>query len=333
MMEALKFFATRHATRADADAVAHLININSQLLSGKDEITSDELLADWDSELFDLEKNTLLVFDQETLIGYVDLWGITPPYVRYYCWVRVHPNYNGQGIGWALNTWAEERAGEMLVKAPEDAEVVVASFVNQKNQAASKLMTEHGYSVARYSWLMKINLQGQNFSEPILPTNTKLRIATNEEMKDVYKLQQDAFRDHWGFLEAPLEEGFQQFKSQQLNSPHYSPDQWYVVEAEGELVGMIIGTTKSSYGEDYGWIELLGVRKDWRKKGLGESLLIKSFQSLKAAGCTQAGLGVDAQSLTSATRLYEKVGMEVDEVYTRFEKIIRQGKDLRRKSL
>jgi hypothetical protein len=42
---------------------------------------------------------------------------------------------------------------------------------------------------------------------------------------------------------------------------------------------------------------------------------------------------VDSQSLTGATRLYEGVGMQTKEVYVRFEKVIREGEDLRTTNL
>ena len=45
------------------------------------------------------------------------------------------------------------------------------------------------------------------------------------------------------------------------------------------------------------------------------------------------GLGVDAQSLTGATRLYEKAGMHVDRQYANYEKELRPGEDLGTQSL
>jgi hypothetical protein len=39
-------------------------------------------------------------------------------------------------------------------------------------------------------------------------------------------------------------------------------------------------------------------------------------------------LGVDASSLTGATRLYEKAGMHIVEESDRYEKDLRPGKDL-----
>jgi hypothetical protein len=58
------------------------------------------------------------------------------------------------------------------------------------------------------------------------------------------------------------------------------------------------------------------------------ALLKHSFVELYRRGKTEVGLGVDADSLTGATRLYEKAGMFVARQYDLFVKELRPGKDL-----
>jgi mycothiol synthase len=60
-----------------------------------------------------------------------------------------------------------------------------------------------------------------------------------------------------------------------------------------------------------GWVGTLGVRRAWRRRGVGEALLRRSFALLHARGLRKVRLGVDAENLTGATRLYERVGMNV----------------------
>jgi hypothetical protein len=45
------------------------------------------------------------------------------------------------------------------------------------------------------------------------------------------------------------------------------------------------------------------------------------------------GLGVDATSLTGATRLYEKAGMHVQRKSVTYEKMLRAGRDLTTQTL
>ena len=67
-----------------------------------------------------------------------------------------------------------------------------------------------------------------------------------------------------------------------------------------------------------GWVDVLGVRRDWRRRGLGEALLHLAFRELYDRGQRRVGLGVDAENTTGATHLYERVGMKPssqDDVY------------------
>jgi GNAT superfamily N-acetyltransferase len=60
---------------------------------------------------------------------------------------------------------------------------------------------------------------------------------------------------------------------------------------------------------DCGWVRVLGVRRPWRRRGLGRALLLHAFSEFRRRGLVAAGLGVDTESETGAHRLYESVGM------------------------
>jgi ribosomal protein S18 acetylase RimI-like enzyme len=77
----------------------------------------------------------------------------------------------------------------------------------------------------------------------------------------------------------------------------------------------------------------LGVRRPWRKRGLGLALLHHSFNEFYRRGKRKVGLGVDAQNLTGALRLYEKAGMHVDQAYDTYEKELREGTEISVQSL
>lgn len=79
-----------------------------------------------------------------------------------------------------------------------------------------------------------------------------------------------------------------------------------------------------------GWVSTLGVRRPWRRRGLGLALLQHSFNELHRRGLRKIGLGVDAQSLTGATLLYEKAGMHPDlsRQIDLYEKELRPGIEL-----
>jgi ribosomal protein S18 acetylase RimI-like enzyme len=76
------------------------------------------------------------------------------------------------------------------------------------------------------------------------------------------------------------------------------------------------------------WVQSLGVRRPWRRQGLALALLHHLFGASYRRGITKVGLGVDTESLTGATRLYEKAGMQIYRQWDTYEKELRPGEDL-----
>lgn len=321
-------FQIRPVRMDDAQAVADLFNHCSQEIIQKDEFEAGELTAGWKSESLELDKDTLMVWDQETLIAYADVWGILPPFVRVNTWVRVHPAYKNQGIGWVLNHWVEERAREYTQKAEENLQTFTVNYMNIKDQASIQLLIDLCAKPVRYSFVMEGDLT-EEISVPILPENVTIRTIEPVEYKKAYLLKEEAFEDHWGHIGTTEEEGLREFESEHLQDPNYDRDLWFIAEVNGEWVGMIFGNKSTPFGPDYGWVSILGVRREWRHKRIGKALMLQLFQKIQEKGSKKVGLSVDSDSLTGATQLYESVGMHVTEQYVRMEKILREGIDLR----
>ena len=59
-----------------------------------------------------------------------------------------------------------------------------------------------------------------------------------------------------------------------------------------------------------GFVRWLGVRADWRGRGIGLALLSRAFREFHERGERNASsLHVDTDNPTGATRLYERAGM------------------------
>jgi len=98
---------------------------------------------------------------------------------------------------------------------------------------------------------------------------------------------------------------------------------WWVARAEGELAGVILASWKRM--GDWGFVDTLGVRRPWRRRGVGEALLRTAMLEFWRRGERRVALGVDAESPTGATRLYERVGMRVFWRSVVWEKELRPG--------
>jgi ribosomal protein S18 acetylase RimI-like enzyme len=72
-----------------------------------------------------------------------------------------------------------------------------------------------------------------------------------------------------------------------------------------------------------GYVGAIGVRRPWRGKGYAKALLLYTFREFFQRGTTRVTLGVDAESPTGATHLYERVGMHVEAENVVFEKMVR----------
>ncbi len=76
-----------------------------------------------------------------------------------------------------------------------------------------------------------------------------------------------------------------------------------------------------------GWVGGVGVRRDWRGKGLALALLHDLFGIYYANGVRDIGLSVDADSPSSAPSLYTRAGMHVTKNIGIYRKTLREGTD------
>jgi ribosomal protein S18 acetylase RimI-like enzyme len=113
----------------------------------------------------------------------------------------------------------------------------------------------------------------------------------------------------------------------------FDPTLWFVAMDGEEIAGISLCRDRSFNDPDVGWVSTLGVRRPWRKRGVGLALLRQSFGELYRRGKHKVGLGVDAENLTGALRLYENAGMHIHQAFDRFEKEIRPGEEISVQSL
>lgn len=120
----------------------------------------------------------------------------------------------------------------------------------------------------------------------------------------------DALIEVWRDTSDPMYDTFEEWAHWTVRSDSFDPSLWFLAFEGGDLVGFSLcreDVTDAAAGH----VASLGVRRPWRRQGLGEALLRHSFDAFRARGWTRATLGVDASSPTGATRLYERAGMRV----------------------
>jgi mycothiol synthase len=322
-------FHCRPVTLDDLKATVDMFNAQSRWLIGVDNFNLDNIRAEWESPLLNLETDTMGVFTAEQKpVGYIEFWGSSQPYVRLYGFGAVHPEYMNRGIGSFLANWIIDRARRNVEKAPEGTRVVLQQSCNTQNKAAVELMEQHGYQMVRNSYHMRINFT-QPPADPVIPAGITIRsIANEEEERAAIYAVYDSFRDHWGFVEQPVEEYYKRWKYYLNNDKDYDPSYYFIALDGEEIAGISLCYKKTEEDPSMAWVGTLGVKRPWRKRGLGMALLQHSFKYVYERGKNSMGLGVDASSLTGATRLYERAGMHVTRQYHTFEIELRPGIDL-----
>jgi mycothiol synthase len=193
--------------------------------------------------------------------------------------------------------WAEAEAAE------RDVEVLAYFPAGHELQA---VVEPRGYRLVRSSYTMQIDLPAEP-PPPVLPEGIALRAYRDADEEAVRAALNEAFADDWHFH--PVSPS--SFREFHLKARGFDPELWLIAESEGEVAGFALCYPERVGEEDLGWVGTLGVRPAWRRRGLGEALLRAAFAELHRRGRSGVGLGVDAENVSGALRLYERVGMRV----------------------
>ena len=310
----------RAITLDDAPAILELVNT----VDGHDFGLADLELADVLEELgtVDLERDAWMVTDGETPVATASLSGHHR--VTYDIHLHVLPEWRRRGIGSMLLDRLEAGATAHLPEAPPDARVAIRGWTKGGWEPGLRFGARHGYAVARRYLRMQIVMTDVP-PAPAWPEGITVRaFRPGEDDVATHAAAQDAFADHWGFLPTPFEEW-----RRRIDRDDFDASLWSLALDDGEIAG----TSLSGRIPRSGWIGSLSVRRPWRRRGLARALLLHSFGQFWERGERTVGLGVDAGSLTGATRLYESVAMSVAESYDQLEREIRPGRDLAVRSL
>ena len=225
----------------------------------------------------------------------------------------VDPAWQRRGIGMALLGWLSERTIQRFAEDNRPgAECPVPRLrihMEQQHKLQQQLLRQAGFRVVRYFNEMHRHLGGVPLPEVRLAAGLDLVTMCPELSEDVRLAHNAAFRDHWG--SEPRDEESWGFT---VNDPQARPDLSAVVLDRG--TGIVAGYQLASHDPDgavsrgysEGYTDLLGVRREYRGRGIAQALLADAMRRFAAAGMDRASLDVDSENPTGALALYEKMG-------------------------
>jgi mycothiol synthase len=311
-------YEVRRPTLDDVEAVSDLLNVCDTAEYGEPDITLDDLRTEWQAPTFHMDTDAWMVIAPGgKLVGYADMG--QRQHAKIYAFVRVLPEYAGQGIGEHLLQLAEAWGRQHMAEADPQVRVTLNSWASFNNEVAQQRLERAGYEVIRRNWRMEIDMEAAP-PEAEWPEGVTVRTFQPGMERQVFEMIDTAFQDHWGHMPG----NFEEWRHWTIERETFDPTLWFLA-FEGE---QIAGGSLCATFMDIGWVDTLAVLRPWRRKGLGMALLLHSFGEFYQRGRRKVGLGVDSQNLTGATRLYERAGMHVARQYISYQKELRAGKEL-----
>jgi mycothiol synthase len=312
-------YATRPARWEDLRAVGDLARSADMVDWGEANTSEEEIAEDWSIPGLDLALDTWLIWSGSELCAYAWLLA-RKDHCELHGWGVVHPSHRGRGLGSFLLDLLEARAAQHAALAPPGEDVLHRNNVAASDPAARQLLRRRGFSLDRHFWRMDVELFAQPPQDPVPPDGIEVRLfTTDKDERPLHAAFEEAFADHYGHV--PW--SFDEWLATRIHGEGFDPTLWFVALEGQEIVGGLAGRII----EDVGWVNTLGVRRGWRRRGIGEHLLRRAFREFHRRGIERSSLYVDSQNETGATGLYERVGMSVAFQYDFYLKRLRGEAD------
>ena len=291
------------------DAMLEVMNAHQLAAFGEADVTAEDLQA-WLTTPYVVADRDIRVLERDgRLVGYADVDPTRDEPPMWWCDVKIASDADADAVARELVGWIDERThadgGRIRIWTSETDTRVAGAY------------RALGFEPTRHSYRMEIDLVGED-RDPVWPDGIAVRSGTDADQQAVYEATVEVWRD----TNDPIDETFDEWAHWHARQSSYDPSLWFLAEAGEELAGFAV-CRQDPVDPNAGYVALLGVRRPWRRQGLGEALLVHAFRAFRERGLTRGTLGVDASSKTGATRLYERAGMRAYRTTVFFEREVR----------
>ncbi|MFM9876909.1 MAG: GNAT family N-acetyltransferase [Rhodoglobus sp.] len=284
----------------------------------------EELEKDFEHSYVDIARDTVVAVDPD---GLVLAWGlvIEPPgqesLVREVLPGGVRPSQRGRGLGRALLQWQVQRGTERLAASDRTLPGWLMTFVDKRVDAAPHLYERFALSASRYFLEL-----ARDLAEPVptIDLDPELTLVgfSPEHSEATRVARNESFRDHWGSQPMTVEQ-WTSFTGRSTFRPDLS---FLALAPDGTVVGFVTSSVSEAdwpgQGFSSAYIDLVGVTRAWRKRGIAAALLARTLHAISEASLDKAVLDVDSDSPTGALGLYTGVGFVESNTSINFTKVL-----------
>ncbi len=156
MIVRLHNLSARVPTLQDAQAVTELMQACDIANFGSIDSAREDVVKAWHRPFFDLKTDAWAIVTRKgQLVGYADVRQ-SRCHEQLVCFVRIHPNYRGRGIGTLFTLLIEERARQLACDAHPRRRVTLSVTVCVRNRSAQRLLEREGYMSVNRFWRLSI---------------------------------------------------------------------------------------------------------------------------------------------------------------------------------
>ena len=320
----------------DAEACAAISTAIAARAGVYERIQPRLLLNEWTEPNFDLKASSIGIVDcADQLLGYAVFFAIEEPPARPWVNWGVAPEVGNGELRARLLAWACEKGEAVIAQCPPEARVSLWIGAHEGYKPDEIALEAAGYKPGRVWREMRIDMHEAPAMPALPPGFVSAPYRHEADLPLLVEFVRDSFSDHYGHIEQSFERDMERFRHWLNGDPNFDPERMMLAldEATGEWAGCLMPLTEYERRPGLGYVDTVGVRKSYRRRGLASALLRRSFADYWRRGIKSVCLEVDGDSLTNAVALYEGVGMRVSHSFVTYEKLLRDGVELAKVAL
>ena len=210
---------------------------------------------------------------------------------------HVHPTYRRRGFGTFLLTWSITEASRLLAACPPDRAHVLLVTTESLSAGAVHLFERHGFVQQFAEDVMRRGLDTP-LPDILFPFGISFATWAPALAGQFFAVYQAAFRERPGYPNWSQEEWMSWLAT---DDDDFRPELSLLAYHDDLPVGFIIGADR--------WIVQMGVRPEWRERGIGSALVAEVLRRFRAAGGDHVLLDVNINN-PRAVRVYTRTGFE-----------------------